>query len=95
MYADGETLCEVAAIMPSSRDKLRAAIDRLTDAEVHRILALIESNEEGRHALRTLERLSTDPAFNVPLLGLRAFRVIEPVAGKGMPASEMLAKDRR
>jgi len=81
--------------MPSSRERLRDVIDRLTDAEVRRILTLIESGKEDSRSLRTLERLSTDPAFSVPLLGLRTFRVVEPVASKGVPASEMLVEDRR
>jgi hypothetical protein len=95
MYADGETVCEVAVTMPSLRERLRDAIDRLTDEQVCRILYLIESGEEAQQSVQTLERLSTDPGFSVPLLGLRTFHVVQPVASKGLPASKMLVEDRR
>jgi hypothetical protein len=81
--------------MTTVREKLRDAVDRLTDAEARRLLVLIESGEGTSKRLQAFERLSSDPAFGVPALGLRTFRVVQPVVSKGLPASTMLIEDRR
>jgi hypothetical protein len=51
---------------------------------------------QQRHDISlTLKRLATDPAFRVPSEGVSAFRVVEPIKGKGIAASRRLVDDRR
>ncbi len=81
--------------MSSVKESLRNTIERLNDEEASRVLEFAQRLRKGNEASRTLERLACDPAFRVPPEGLGAFHSVEPLRGKGIPASRLLVDDRR
>ena len=42
-----------------------------------------------------LKRLKGDPSYSVPLKGLGPFPGVKAVKGKGIPAYELLARDKK
>ena len=81
--------------MNSVKELLQHMIERMSDAEAYRLLEFAQHLQHRRDDLLTLKRLATDPAFKVPGNGVGAFRVIEPVQGKGIAASKLLVDNRR
>jgi hypothetical protein len=81
--------------MNSVKALLQQMIERMSDAEAHQLLEFAQHLQHGRDEPLTLKRLATDPAFKVPGHGVGAFRVVEPVQGKGIAASKLLVDDRR
>lgn len=77
----------------------------ITDKKGHKVAAIIEI-EELKRLKEIIEDLSdikafkgkkseSKEAFKMPVKKAKAFRVVKPIQGKGIPASELLIKDRR
>jgi len=77
----------------------------ITDKKGHKVAAIIEIGELKR-LKEIIEDLSDITAFKgkkneskevfkIPVKKAKAFRVVKPIQGKGIPASELLVKDRR
>lgn len=77
----------------------------ITDKKGHKVAAIIEIGELKR-LKEIIEDLSdinilrgkkneSKKAFKIPVIKAKAFRVVKPIQGKGIPASELLIKDRR
>ena len=77
------------------KESLRDTIELLSDEEARQILDFIQRLRTTRDVSPTLRRLASDPAFGVPSEALGHFRVVEPIRGKGIPASSLLVEDRR
>ena len=81
--------------MDAVKELLRHMIEQMSDAEARQLLELAQHLQHRRDDSLTLKRLATDPAFKVPGNGVRAFRIVEPIQGKGIPASKLLVDNRR
>ena len=81
--------------MLSVKESLRTTVDKISDEEALRVLTFIE--QMRKHPVRslTLKRLAGDSTFKVPPRKLGAFAEVEPMEGKGAPASHMLLEERR
>ncbi|OOP55352.1 MAG: hypothetical protein AYP45_14955 [Candidatus Brocadia carolinensis] len=77
----------------------------ITDKKGHKVAVIIEI-EELERLKEIIEDLSDikavkgkknefKEAFKIPGIKTKAFRVVKPIQGKGIPASELLIKDRR
>ncbi|MCL0069149.1 hypothetical protein M1O56_00655 [Dehalococcoidia bacterium] len=77
------------------KESLRNTIEVLSDEEARQILEFIQRLRTTSDVSPTLRRLAIDPAFQVPSEGFRDFRIVEPISGKGIPASRRLVEDRR
>jgi len=81
--------------MSTAKESLYSTIEQLTDEEARRALKLIHGIRKRSHVSPTLRRLANDPAFRMPAKGRKGFRRVEPAVVKGIPASRLLAEDRR
>ena len=81
--------------MSSVKEALHHSIERLSDEEAHQALAFIQQLREQRDVASILRRLAYYPAFRLPADTQGGFRVVEPLQGKGIPASRRLVEERR
>lgn len=77
------------------RESLHNTIELLNAEEARQVLEFAQRLQKKRDVLPTLKRLGGDPTFKIPSEGISVFRVVQPVAGKGIPASRLLVEDRR
>jgi hypothetical protein len=81
--------------MPSVKESLRTTVDSISEEEALRVLSFIEQMRKHPMRSSTLKRLAGDPTFKVPPRKLGAFVKVDPMEGKGTPASGLLVEDRR
>jgi hypothetical protein len=81
--------------MSAVKESLQQMIEQMSDAEARQLLEFARQLQHRPDTSLTLKRLATDPAFKAPGNGVRAFRIIEPIQGKGIPASKLLVDNRR
>jgi hypothetical protein len=81
--------------MLSVKESLRTTVDSISEEEALRVLAFIEQMRKHPGRSLTLKRLAGDPTFRVPPRKLGAFAKVDPMEGKGIPASQKLLEDRR
>jgi hypothetical protein len=81
--------------MNEVKDVLRHLIEQMSDTEARQLLEFAQHLQHRPDDPLTLKRLATDPAFQVPGNGVMAFRIVEPIQGKGIPASKLLVDNRR
>ena len=81
--------------MTSVKQSLYETIEELNEEEALQILEFIRRFQRKKRASQTLERLVDDPAFQVPSEVKKGFLPVEPVQGKGIPASQLLVEERR
>lgn len=81
--------------MRTPRADILAALDRMSDDELTELLALAQRIEQRRTAPPLLERLAADPSFRIPQPEHRTFARFTPIDATGLPASEILVRDRR
>jgi len=81
--------------MLSVKESLRSTVELISDEEALRVLTFIEQIRKHPVRSATLKRLAGDPTFKVPPRKAGAFARVDPVEGKGAPASHMLLEDRR
>jgi hypothetical protein len=82
-------------VMNSVKELLRHMVEQMSDKEAGQMLEFAQRLQQRRDDSLTLKRLVTDPAFKVPGSEVGAFRVVEPIQGKGIAASRLLVDDRR
>jgi len=81
--------------MGSVKELLRNTIELVSDEEARQLLEFIQRLRKKDEVSPTLKRLASDPAFKIPSEGSGGFPVVEPIRGKGIPASKLLVEDRR
>jgi len=81
--------------MSSIKDQLRSTIERLDEDEARQLLELAHAVQRGRDKTRLWQRLAGHPSFSLPVGGFRPFKEVVPAEVQGIPASELLIKDRR
>jgi len=81
--------------MLSVKESLRTTVDSISEEEALRVLSFIEQMRKHPVRSSTLKRLAGDPTFKVPPRKLGAFAKVDPMEGKGTPASRLLVEDRR
>jgi hypothetical protein len=81
--------------MNAVKELLWHLIEQMSDTEARQLLEFVQHLQHRRDDSLTLKRLAPDPAFKVPGNGVRAFRIVEPIQGKRIPASKLLVDDRR
>ena len=81
--------------MLSVKESLRTTVDSISEEEALRVLSFIEQMRKHPVRSSTLKRLAGDPTFKVPPRKLGAFVKVDPMEGKGTPASQLLVEDRR
>jgi hypothetical protein len=81
--------------MGSAWETLRETVASLSEAEATKALDYIRRlrGEQPDRGLRDL--LAGDPAIHVPSTPFARLPAVEPVRGAGIPASELLVRDRR
>ncbi len=81
--------------MESVKQALHSTIELLGDEEARQILEFARRLREKDAVSPTLRRLANDPTFRIPSMEKLAFRVVQPIEGKGIAASRLLVEDRR
>jgi len=81
--------------MNALKKSLHNTIDRLSESEAQLVLNYTKQLRDTIDTATLLKELSHDPAFTVPARGLRACKHVNPVRGKGAPASRLLTQDRQ
>ena len=81
--------------MGSIKESLHNTIELLSDEEARQLLEFVQRLQSKGVISLTLRRLAGDPAFRIPLEESGAFRVVEPIQGKGVAASTLLVEERR
>ncbi|MBF0558061.1 MAG: hypothetical protein HQL08_04715 [Nitrospirae bacterium] len=81
--------------MSSVKAALHTKIESLSEQEARQVMKIVRVLKGKKEASLTLKTLAVDPAFKMPSKRSEPFRAIRPTQGKGIPASELLAKDRR
>lgn len=81
--------------MPTVKTALHSTIELLSDKEARQVMRLVALLKEKKRDSLTLCQLAIDMAFQVPSEKIRPFRTVQPVRGKGIPASRLLIGDRR
>ena len=79
----------------SVKDILREEIDRLTDDEAREMLEYTKKIRANNEKAEIVKCLSNDPAIKIPADIYKPFSKVEAVKGKGIPASELLIRERR
>ncbi len=81
--------------MTSIKESLRNTIDQLNEEEAQQVLDFVQRLRKQTGVSPTLRRLISDPSFHIPKSRLGGFRSVEPIQGRGKPASALLVEDRR
>jgi len=81
--------------MISVKEALRNTVDLLTEEEAYQVWKFTQRMQKQPKVSLTMQRLASDPAFRMPAKGPGPFRRVEPIEGKGIPASKLLVEDRR
>jgi len=81
--------------MSTIKESLQNTIDRLNDEEARQVLEFAQILRREGSASSTVRRLAGDPAFEIPSYGPGVFRMVQPITGRGVSASELLVEDRR
>jgi hypothetical protein len=85
---------EVRAMSPT-KESLLQAVEGLSEEEARRALAYINSLHAADERTRVRARLTSHPAIRVPSEDADGFREFTPIQCTGIPASELLIRDRR
>lgn len=81
--------------MSSVKGMLHDEIEQLTEEEARQVMSFTNLMKAKKAISATLQRLATDVSFRIPDEASKGFRVVEPIEGKGLPASELLVESRR
>jgi len=81
--------------MGSIKEALHTTIESLSEREARQVMRVIRVLKSKKDASSTLKRLAVDPAFEISPKQSKPFRAVRPIKVKGIPASELLVKDRR
>jgi hypothetical protein len=81
--------------MNSVKEILHNTIESLNDDEARLILEYTKRLKEQKDVSLTLASLADDPTFDIPSEVNNHFPIVKPIKCDGIPASELLIKDRR
>lgn len=81
--------------MSSVKEALHTKIESLSEKEARQVMKIVRGLKNKKETSLTLKTLAVDPAFRMPSKRTKPFRAVRPIQGKGIPASEVLVKDRR
>jgi len=81
--------------MPSVKELLYDSIELLSEKEARQLMGVVRILRNKKEISPTMKRLAVDATFKVPTRKTKAFRSVQPVKGKGIPASALLVEDRR
>ena len=81
--------------MSPTKESLLQAVEGLSEDEARRTLAYVQSLRATEERARVRARLAGRPAIRVPSDDSGGFRDFAPIQCKGIPASELLIRDRR
>ena len=81
--------------MGSVKKLLYNVIESMDDEEANQILKIAQSLQKKRVISITISHLASDPSFKVHSEVYEEFRLVKPIKGKGIPASQLLMEDRR
>ena len=81
--------------MSPVKKTLRQAIESLSDEEARKLLEFANALRVPATASRLRQLFGGDPAFELPPEDSSGFPPVKPVRGTGIPASQLLIRDRR
>jgi 16S rRNA C967 or C1407 C5-methylase (RsmB/RsmF family) len=89
--------------MTSAREFLVREVERLSEEDAREVLELLKRRQAAGIGPATgkvtredlLERLAGNPGIHVPDPDAPPFEKLEPIATRGIPASQLLIADRR
>ena len=81
--------------MSPIKQTLLHAVKDLSEDEAQKAMAYIEALRRNAELARLHERLGGRPDISLPAPQVGGFPDVEPIRGKGVPASELLVRDRR
>jgi hypothetical protein len=81
--------------MSPTKESVVQAVLELPEEDARKALSYIRSLHAGRERGRLRARLATHPAITLPSDDSGGFSDVAPVQGKGIPASELLVRERR
>ena len=81
--------------MSPVKEMLIKKIKRMSDEEVRWMLEVAKQARAAKGMARSLRSLEKDPAIRIPKDLSGVFMDVEPIKGKGIPASKLLIRDRR
>lgn len=81
--------------MSSVKEALHTRIESLSEREARQVMKIVRVLKSKKETSSTLKRLAVDPAFEISPKQSKPFRAVRPLQVKGIPASELLVKDRR
>ena len=80
--------------MPSEKEILVQEVERLSEEDAREVLELLRTkNKPTREEL--IRRAAWHPGIHAPDPNAPPFRRVEPIECPGIPASELLIRDRR
>jgi len=81
--------------MSSVKELLHNTIESMDDEDAIELLNFARRLKEKKDIWLVSERLTNNPNFKIPSDKSKGFKTIVPIQGKGIPASELLIKERR
>lgn len=77
------------------KESIYQTIDQLNEDEQLQVLQFAQHLKKKNSIPQVETFLVDDPAVKLPTKGIDVFKQVKPVYGHGLPASELLLKDRR
>lgn len=81
--------------MSSTRESLVASVRALTEEEARQALEFVQALRRRTELAELHRRLGGKPGYRLPSPQHTGFPPVEPAPTTGMPASELLIRDRR
>ena len=82
--------------MASAKEILVQEVEQLSEKEAQDVLDLLRRKNPPKLTREELiKRAAGHPGIHAPDLNARPFRKVEPIECPGIPASELLIRDRR
>ncbi len=82
-------------MMSTIKESLHSVIEQLDEEDALCVLKFTQNLKKEIIKSSLSEHLLADPAIKLPIIDYKGFRAVQPISGKGIPASEMLIKDRK
>jgi hypothetical protein len=81
--------------MSCTKETLHEAVNSLTDEQAQEALEFVQILRSRADMARLHRVLGHNPAIRVPTKPFSGYRRVEPVKGTGIPASELLIRERQ
>jgi hypothetical protein len=80
--------------MPSAKQLLHEKIDQVSEEDAREVLELLRTKKNPTRE-ELIRRAAGHPGIHAPDPNAPPFRRVEPIECPGIPASELLIRDRR